>query len=213
MKSTKMAKGLLLISSGFDSPVAGYLMLKNDVDLIAVHFDNRPFTNDKPLTKSRKLIELLEQKFDKKIKFYQIDHGQNQIKFMKNCENRYRCLLCRRMMFKIAEQIAIKEKCNFLVTGENLAQVASQTIFNLTNADKAVNIKILRPLLCYDKLEIINLAKDISTHDISIEAAICCNAVPRNPVTRSKLHFIKKEESKINIKEMIQESLDKAKVF
>ncbi|MBS3107556.1 7-cyano-7-deazaguanine synthase [Candidatus Woesearchaeota archaeon] len=205
-----MVKVLCLISSGIDSPVAMYKMLETGFEVVAIHFDNQPFTDQKPFEKTKKIVCFLAEKFHRKIKLYKINHGLNQAEFMRNCDNRHRCLLCRRFMFRIAEKIAAQESCKYLVTGENLGQVCSQTLQNMTNALKSVDIEILKPLLSYDKQDIINLAKKIGTFEFSIEAAVCCNAVPQNPVTKSREESIKFEESKIDVDKLIKSSIDRA---
>ena len=104
-------KGLLLLSAGIDSPVAGYLM-KQKMDIIAIHFDNQPLINKLTIDKVKKLVKKLGIK-----KLHIVPHGKNQIEIIKNCDRKYQCVLCRRIMFKIAEQVAKKEKCDFLITG------------------------------------------------------------------------------------------------
>jgi tRNA uracil 4-sulfurtransferase len=191
-------KGLLLLSAGIDSPVAGYLM-KKKMDIVAIHFDNQPLINKLTLDKVEKLAKKLGIK-----KTYIVEHGKNQIEIIKNCDRRYQCVLCRRVMFKIAEQIAKEEKCNFLITGENLGQVASQTLENMYVTEQGIKIKILQPLLCNDKQETIDLAKKIGTYDISIEAGMCCTAVPPNPTTKARLDKVLQEEKKIKIKKIVK---------
>lgn len=115
-------------------------------------------------------------------------------------------------MFRIAEKIAKKEKCKFLITGENLGQVASQTLENLTVANKAIKLPILRPLLGYDKNEIIILARKIETYDISIEPSVCCRAVPKKPITKARAEKIEFEENNLNIKELINNSVKTAEI-
>lgn len=203
-------KGLLLISGGIDSPVAGYLMLKKNIELVAIHFDNQPFTDDKHVIKAKELVKKLSSISGKKIKMYLINHGLNQKEFITNCNRRYGCVLCRRMMFRIAEKIALKENCDFLVTGENLSQVASQTLDNLVTTDSAVEISILRPLLCNDKEETIKISKEIGLFETSILPGICCNAVPQNPATTSTVELLEEEESKLNISEMVANAVKAA---
>lgn len=200
-------KALLLLSSGIDSPVAAHLV-KKKFQIIAIHFDNQPFSSKKIIEQVKKLCKKLGIK-----KLLLVNHGKNQIKLMKSCNNRYRCILCRRLMFKISEQIAIKNDYKYLITGENLGQVCSQTLENLTTENKAVKITILRPLLCYDKQEIINIARKIGTYEISIQTGGCCNAVPKNPATKSNLRVIEQEEEKINLKELIKESVKNVKLI
>lgn len=213
MKSTARLKGVILISSGIDSPVAAYLMLNKGVELIAVHFDNQPLVNNLPLEKTKSLVRHLAKITNKKIRLYAVSHGKNQVEAIKMCNPRYRCIICRRLMFRIAEKIAKKEKCNFLVTGENLAQVASQTLINMAAASEAVKMTILRPLLCNDKEETIKIAKEIGTYEISIQAGMCCSAVPNHPATRASLEDVKREENRMNIKKLVEESVRTAEEF
>ena len=201
-------KVLSLISSGIDSPVATYLMKKKNVEVIAVHFSNEPLTDGSPKLKTIELCKILKIK-----KLYIIKHGSLvQAELMRHCDASSRCVLCRRMMFQISEKIAEKESCNFLITGENLGQVASQTLANMLVEDAAIKIPILRPLLCDDKQEIIDRAKKIGTYNKSIEASMCCNAVPKKPATRSNLNFIEREESKIDKTAIIEKAISEAEV-
>jgi thiamine biosynthesis protein ThiI len=201
-------KGLLLISGGLDSPVAGYLMKKR-INLIAIHFNNEPFTDKKPLEISKRLLKKIGVR-----KLYIVPHGFYTLtEVLKNCNHRFMCVICRRNMFRIAEKIAEKEKTGFLITGENLGQVASQTLENLTLCDSATKIPILRPLLCYDKNDIISIAKEIGTYEISTEPSICCTATPRNPVTRARLKDIIKEEEKMDITNIVKSSFEDSKII
>jgi len=195
-----MTKALLLLSSGIDSPVAGHLLQKKGIEIIAIHFDNQPLINKTNLDKVKKLIKHLKIK-----KLYIIPHGKSQIEIIKNCDRRYQCVLCRRIMFKVAEQIAIEEKCDYLATGENLGQVASQTLENMYVTEQAIKMTILRPVLTNDKQEIINIAKEINTYNISIEAGMCCTAVPKNPITKAKLKNLEQEEKKL--KNVVEKAL------
>jgi len=190
-------KALILMSGGIDSAVAAYLMLKNKVDLTAIHYDNRPLTDEKPLEKTKKLINILEKKFNKKIKLIIKKHGKNQIKLLKKINHRHLCLLCRRIMYRTAEEVAKKEKCQYIVTGEILGSVASQTLENLRVESEAIEMAVLRPLLCYNKDEVIKIAKEIGTFETSILPGVCCTAVPKHPTTKANLKIIKEEEAKL----------------
>ena len=116
-------------------------------------------------------------------------------------------------MFRVSEEIAKKEGCACLVTGENLGQVASQTLDNMTVAESCVSIPIIRPLLCNDKQETIDLAKKIGTYKLSIEAASCCNAVPRNPVTKAHKSRIELEEKNVDVDKIVDEAVATADVL
>ena len=196
-------KVLSLLSSGIDSPVASYLVGKK-FTVYAIHFK----TSDKSLRQVKKLCKKVKIK-----KLYVIDHLKILKKITENCNSKYTCVICKRMMYKIGEQLANKHDYKYLVTGENLAQVASQTLDNMATINSAVKITVLRPLLCYDKQEIVDLAKRIGTYDISIKDTIKCFAVPKHPVTTSKVNVIEQEEEKINVGEMIKESIKSMKII
>ncbi len=182
-------KGVLLLSDGIDSPVAGYMMLKQELSLIFLHFRN---SDDKrALLKVRKLAKRLCD--DPKIVV--IDHIKTQKSISAFCNRRYQCVLCKRAMYRAAEKLAKEEGAQFIVTGENLGQVASQTLENLGVLDSAVSARVLRPLLGLDKNEIIAIAKKIGTYDISIMKTCGCSYVPKNPVTMADIRKVLHEES------------------
>jgi len=199
-------KALLLLSSGIDSPVAGYLMQKQGYQLQAVHFEH---------TKDKKNLEKVKQ-LAKKIsirKLFLINNLKNQKEIAAKCNHRYQCLICKRLMYRIAEALAKKENIDVLITGENLGQVASQTLPNLIALDKAVNIKILRPLLAFDKTEIIKISRKLSTYDISKQKSADCPFVPKKPITQAKLQIIEQEESRINLQKIIENNLSSVKII
>ena len=202
-------KALSLISAGIDSPVASWIMLQRGVELIGIHFSNEPLSFASPREKTVEICRHLGIK-----KLYIVKHGSLvQAELMRKCENKMRCVLCRRMMFRISEQIAKKENCDFLVTGENLGQVASQTLENMTVAESSVKMPVLRPVLCNDKQEIVDLAKKIGTYKLSVEASSCCNAVPKMPVTKAILPKIEAEEAKLDMESIVKEAVKTAQVL
>jgi thiamine biosynthesis protein ThiI len=202
-------KALSLISAGIDSPVVSWLMLQRGVEVIGIHFSNEPLAFSSPREKTIEICRHLGIK-----RLYIIKHGSLvQAELMRRCDDSMRCVLCRRMMLRISEQIAKSEHCDFLVTGENLGQVASQTLDNMTVAESAVKIPILRPVLCNDKQEIVDLAKRIGTYKLSVEAASCCNAVPRMPVTKANLQRIESEESRLDMVKMVEEAVRTAQII
>lgn len=185
-------KGLLLISGGFDSPVAGYLMQQKGLEIIAVHFSYEPFTDDAPELKSRKAAEILGFK-----KFITINIAKDCESIAKNCNHRLYFVLTKRLMLRKAEEIARQEGCDFLITGENLAQVSSQTLSNLKSITDSVKMQVLRPLLTYEKTEILALATKIGTYEISKGPEVCDVLGPTHPATKSDLEEIKQEEEKL----------------
>lgn len=205
-------KLLSLISGGIDSPVSTYLLLKK-ANIIAVYFDNQPFTDERQLNKAIELIKHLEKISKKKIKIYIVNHGKSQVIFAKNCNRNIHCLLCRRMMFRIAEKIAKKENAKFLLTGESLGQVASQTLTNIKVESQAVKIPILRPLIGFDKIEIEKIAKKIGTYNISISPGLCCTIVPKKPRTSGRLEEVLREEGKVEIEKMVDFAINSARIL
>ncbi len=208
-----MAKALSLISSGIDSPVATYIMMKKGMDVLCVHFDNQPFTDNRPREKTIRQVRGISSKLNKEIKLYIVDHGKNQAEFMRNTLRRYGCVFCRRTMLKVSERIAQIEGCEFLITGENLGQVASQTLDNMAATDSAVKMPILRPLLTNDKQETVDFAKEIGTYEISIEKGVCCHAVPQSPTTKAKARIVEEEESHVDLKRLIEDSVKTAEII
>lgn len=184
-------KGLLLVSGGIDSPVAGYIMQKQGVEVIAIHFDNEQFSSSSTLNRVENLCKKLN------FKLINFKYGEYQRKISQHTSARYHCIFCKRTMYRVAEKIALENKCDFLITGENLGQVASQTLENMRALDEAIEMQVLRPLLCYNKDETIRIAKEIGSFDISISEGSKCLAVPPNPATRCKLEAIKKEEQRL----------------
>lgn len=207
-----MKKAVSLLSSGIDSPVASYLMLEKDLDLIFIHFDNGSLSKN-TIPKVKKMLSFFSKKFNRKLKLYIVPHEKNQLEIKNKCNNRYQCILCKRFMMKIATKIAEKENVSFIVTGENLAQVASQTLDNMAVIDSSTKLIILRPLLCMDKQESIDLAKKIGTYDLSIEKHIPCSIVPKSPLTKSNIKKVEEEEKKLDMNKLIDYSISHSEIF
>jgi len=205
-------KVVSLISGGIDSPVATALMLEKGLEVIFVHFDSRPFTTNNTVEKTRDLIKILAKKYNIKPKLYLVPHSTVQSEILKNIDHKSLCVICKRMMYRAAEKIAEKEKAYALVTGENLGQVASQTLDNLAVEDAVVKIPIIRPLLSYDKNETIALAKKLNTYWISILPGLCCKFTPKFPETHAELEIIEKMENQFDLKKMVANVVKKAKV-
>ncbi len=202
-----------LISGGIDSPVATYLMLRLGAELILVHMDNRPFIDERPIEKVKKLAAVLAKKAGKGLKLYLVPQGRSQHEIVKNCPRKLTCVLCRRAMYRAAEAIAIKEGAWGIVTGENLGQVASQTLDNLAAEDSAISIPVHRPLIGFDKEDTIRIAKKIGTYDISILPGECCSMVPPYPETHAKLSEIEAAEKKLDIGGMVKKAVDSAELL
>ncbi len=203
----KPIKAILLLSGGFDSAVAAHLMQQKGLQLTALHFYNKHLSDINTIDKCKVLCKKLKIK-----KLFLIPFDEEQAELVRKCEHRLYFVLMRRLMLRIAEKLAKKEKCAYLITGENLGQVASQTLSNMTNTTKAVNIPILRPLLCWDKSEIIALAKKIDTYETSKGPEICCLLGPKHPATKSSLREIEYEEKKAELKKIISHCLKEVEI-
>lgn len=196
-------KGMVLLSGGIDSPVSLFMMAKRGMAIEAVHFHSFPYTSQRAEQKVLDLAKILSQ-YTGKFKVNIINLLPAQEEIMKNCPEDEMVVLSRRFMYRVAEDLAKERDCQFLVTGENLGQVASQTAESLAVTDEAVSIPVLRPLIAFDKTEIIEKAQEIGTFDTSIlPYEDCCTVfVPKHPVTKPRLSDILKSEEALNIEEI-----------
>ncbi|MFZ0892841.1 MAG: hypothetical protein WB778_06835 [Thermoplasmata archaeon] len=208
-----MSKGVMLMSGGIDSPVSLYYLLRQGHELLTVHMDNRPFTDDSPLEKVIDHLQILRDRFQQPIPLYVVPHGTTQITLMRNTDRHVGCVLCRRFMWRSAERIAEREGASFLATGEALGQVASQTLSNMRSATVSVKLPIVRPLIGFDKREIETVAKEIGTYGISTRPGLCCQAVPDRPATRSNLVQILGEEERLDVDQIIDDCVRRAIVM
>lgn len=204
-------RAIALVSGGIDSPVALYLMLKKGWEMVAIHMDNQPFTDAHTTEKFVKIVKKLREKTGSAFPAYILPHGKNQGEIARKCRRRYQCVLCRRTMFRIASAIAREKNANFIVTGESLGQVASQTLQNIFAEHSSAQFHVLRPLIGLDKLEIEKIAKEAGTFEISIEPGMCCTIAPEKPATSAKPQAIIEEERKLDLEQMVRETLWQAK--
>lgn len=207
-------RGLLLLSGGIDSPVAGFMMGKRGMEIGAIHFHSYPFTSEQGEEKVKKLAQILSE-YVGKFTMTSINLLPVQREIAENCPEKEITILGRIFMMKIAEKLAVKQNYNALITGESLGQVASQTIQGLTVVDKLVDISILRPLIALDKTEIIDIARNIDTYETSIlPFEDCCTVfLPKHPVTKPKFDDIQNSLSKLNVEKLIDDALNNKKVF
>jgi len=201
-------RGLLLLSGGIDSPVAGWLMAKRGLELEALHFHSYPFTSERAKEKVFDLAQILTQ-YCNQIKLHTVNLLKIQTEIKKNCPEEMFTIISRRFMMQIAQQIALKNNCEAIITGENLAQVASQTIQGLTVTNSVVDLIVLRPLIGLDKQEIITIAEKINTYKTSIlPYEDCCTVfLPKHPVTKPRLEKVIKAESSLDIPALVEEAL------
>ncbi|OQX96692.1 tRNA 4-thiouridine(8) synthase ThiI [candidate division KSB1 bacterium 4572_119] len=204
-----------LLSSGIDSPVSSYKMIKRGCRVIFVHFHSFPMTNKSSYHNTVKLAQKLTQ-YQYNSKIYMVPLIKIQEEIILRAPIKFRIILYRRMMYRIAESIALNEKAKALITGESVGQVASQTLENIAAISEVVSLPILRPLIGYDKEEIINEAKKINTFKTSIEPYDdCCSyLVPENPETKAKPHEVHNAEEKLESwEELIKQAIKESEVL
>lgn len=202
-------KAVLLLSGGIDSPIAGWMIAKRGVELTAVHYHSFPYTSDRSKEKVIDLAGILTR-YTGSMRLHIVPFTRIQQELYENCPDEQLTILMRRFMMKIAEEIARREGAAALITGESIGQVASQTLEGLVVTNHAVSIPVFRPLIGFDKIDIMNLAQTIGTYETSIlPYEDCCTVfTPRHPVTHPRLDKILKSEMLINGDELIQEALD-----
>lgn len=208
-------KGLLLLSGGIDSPVAGYLVGKRGLEIEALHFHSYPYTSElakeKVISLARELSEYVGN-----IKLHVISFTQVQEEIHKNCSAEYMITIMRRIMMRIAEKVCKKYSLGAIVTGESLGQVASQTMQSMTVTGGVVNEKpIFRPCITMDKEEIVKISNEIGTYQTSIlPYEDCCTVfLPKNPVIKPTLDRCEREEKKLNIDALIDECLKNEEII
>lgn len=196
-----------LLSGGIDSPVALYVMAKR-MDCTVLFMDTTPFMEE-PIPKIRSLVRLVERAARTSIPLYVALFGRAvQQEILRCITPRYRCLVCKRMMYRVAARLAEQSDADVLVTGENLGQVASQTLSNLAVLDAAVAMPVVRPLIGLDKQDIIAIAKRIGTYEHSIAHSAACTLVPARPATTSKLPAVRDEEAKLDVPALVEAAME-----
>lgn len=204
------AKGMLMLSGGIDSPVAGYLALKRGVHLDAVYFEAIPHTS---IEARNKVIELSRKlsKYTNKINLHIVPFTEIQEAIYKNIDPTYCITIMRRMMYRITESLAKKHNALIIVNGESIGQVASQTLTSMSVINHVTNMPVIRPVACLDKLEIIDIAKKIDSYETSIlPYEDCCTIfVPKHPVINPTLEKCIAYEKNFDFKPMIEEAIEK----
>ncbi len=207
-------RGMLMLSGGIDSPVAGYLALKRGIKLDAVYFEAIPHTSiearNKVLDLAKKLVNYTDE-----IVVHIVPFTKIQETIYKESNPAYCITIMRRMMYRIMERLALKRKAKAIINGESIGQVASQTLNSMAVINEVTSMPVIRPVACLDKLEIIELAKAIDTYDISIlPFEDCCTIfVPKHPVINPSLEECLKIEKRFDFKKLIDETLDEIKTI
>ncbi len=209
MPAYSSGRGLLLLSGGIDSPVAGFMMAKRGVEIEALHFESFPYTSERAREKVLELARILTD-YTGKMKVHIISLTKIQEELKNNCDEDYFTLLLRRYMMHLAERVANKLGCKAVITGESLAQVASQTMNALAVTDNAINMPVFRPAIGMDKEEIVRIARKIGTFETSIlPFEDCCTVfTPRHPRTKPELEKVLVEENKLDFKALADDAFD-----
>lgn len=215
LPSGSLGKGLLMISGGIDSVVAGYLSIKKGLEIEAVHYASPPYTSDNALQKVVDLLEtIVPYHYDAKINLHIVPFTEIQENIYKYVREDYCITIMRRMMYRIAEKICKRNKCLCIINGESVGQVASQTLESINVIEDVVKIPVIRPLAVFDKQDIIEIATKIKSYDISIRPYDdCCTVfVPRHPQIKPKIDEAVFEEDKISYDEMIDRAVENTEV-
>ena len=202
-------KGILMLSGGIDSPVAGYLAMKRGIKLECLYFESPPHTSLMAKNKVIKLVEKLSE-YQPNIKLHVVNFTNIQEGIYKNINGDYMITIMRRMMYRIGETIMKKRKCLVLINGESVGQVASQTLTSMSVINNVTNVPVIRPVACLDKLEIIEISKKIDTYETSIlPYEDCCTIfLPKHPVINPKLDKCIEYEKLFNYEELINEAIN-----
>src|SRR2546423_15475724 len=195
-------KGILLLSGGFDSPVAGHLMSRQGLELVAAHFSLEPITDDAAAVKARTLCDILGLG-----SLYVVRVGETFAEVAHAANRRFYFVLTKRLMVRLADAIGDREEADVLGTGENLGQVSSQTLASLRAIDAVARRPVLRPLIGFDKQEIVDRAKEIGTYEVSKGPEICDLLGPPRPSTHARLDQILGEEAKLDLDQLVAPSL------
>src|SRR2546425_10668967 len=195
-------RALLLLSGGIASPFAGRLMARRGLDVLAVHFSLEPITDDAAAVKSRRLAEKLGMS-----KLVVVTVGPAFAEIAKTCDLRLYFVLSKRLMVRIAEAIARREGCVYLLTGESLGQVSSQNLQNPRAIDAAPSMVVLRPLIGFDKEETVRIAREIGTFAISEGPEICDLLGPSHPATKASLDQVLAEEARVDVDRLVRDAL------
>lgn len=199
--------GLLMLSGGIDSPVAGYSMAKRGMTVSALHFHSFPYTSE--LAK-QKVVDLAAKLtgFLGDVDLYFISFTQVQEAIHRNCNNNYMITIMRRIMMRLAEKLCKDINAGAIITGESLGQVASQTLESITSTSAVVKTPIFRPLISFDKVDIIDIARKIDTFNLSsLPYEDCCTVfLPKNPIIKPKLENVEREEAKLDIEKLVEEA-------
>lgn len=200
---------LLLLSGGIDSPVAGYMMAKRGIHISAIHYVSPPYTSERARLKVEQLCEKMTD-YCGNIAFFCVPFTEIQEAIKNNCPEEYFTIIMRRIMMEIAQQIAEKDECLALITGESVGQVASQTLSAIRCTDAVCRMPVFRPLIGMDKTEIVEISRKIDTFDIStLPYEDCCTVfTPKHPKVRPALSDVEKAQAQFDFSNLIKKAVE-----
>lgn len=207
-------KGVLMLSGGIDSPVAGFMLARRGMRLDAVHFHSYPYTSEAAKEKVETLCKMVSE-YAGSMNLYVVKFTHIQEEIHEKCPEELMITMMRRLMMRITEKIASSHGGQAIITGESLGQVASQTIESITSSNSVVKMPVLRPLIALDKLEIIEIANKIGTYDTSIlPYEDCCTVfLPKFPAIKPKMETILKAESSLDVETLVNEAIENLEVI
>lgn len=203
-------KLIALMSSGIDSPVAAYKMASVGADVILLHMDNRPYTDEAGVEDAKALAERLREVTGKEMPLYFAPHGPTQEAISKGCDRSYQCVMCKMAMQRTARELGKRLGCTGIVMGDSLGQVASQTLRNIRSENIGLDFPVVRPLIGMDKIEIEAIAKEIGTYEISIRPGHGCSIVPVKPITEANPAKVSGFSERIDLDALASASADSA---
>ena len=209
-----LGKGLLMLSGGIDSPVAGYLAIKRGVKLEGIYFESPPHTSEAALNKVKELAKLLSIYNNSEFKLHIINFTEIQESIYRNIPHDYLITIMRRMMYRISAIVASRSNIKAIINGESIGQVASQTLTSMSAINEVIKMPVIRPVACLDKLEIIDISKNIGTYETSIlPYEDCCTIfVPKHPVINPDKIKCEEYEKLINYEDMIYKAVKEQKI-
>ncbi|MCF0111482.1 MAG: tRNA 4-thiouridine(8) synthase ThiI [Erysipelotrichaceae bacterium] len=207
-------RAMLMLSGGIDSPVAGYLTMKRGIEIECIHYASPPYTSEQAQNKVKTLAKMLSQ-YQGKVRLHIVPFTELQLAIYENCDESYAITIMRRMMYRLADRLGHNRNCLAIVNGESVGQVASQTLESMQTINIVTDMPVIRPVVTYDKLEIIDIAKRIDTYETSIlPYEDCCTIfTPKNPVTKPNPEKAEKFERKFDYESLMEKALQQTETM
>lgn len=203
-------KLIALLSGGIDSPVAAYRMCQAGAEVVLLHMDNTPYSDEVQRKDVMEIARILREATGQELPLWFAPHGDSQTAIHDKCDYNYQCVMCKRVMQRTARELGKKLGCSGIVMGDSLGQVASQTLRNIRSENIGLDFPVARPLIGYDKIEIEAIAKEIGTYDVSIRPGHGCSIVPVRPITEAKPEKVVSMSETVDIDALARASADAA---